>query len=249
VSERLTVEEAADAYAGVMRNMAPAGPGVCATCRTFITPAFKTCWPCDHQPNHFDAILPITYSEHLGQMHTALRNYKDATGAAQRYAMVRLTAILWRFLEIHETCAAQAAHTPAFDLVTAVPSSTPERDNERVSLRTMLGWCKPVNDRFRRVLAPTGDVPVGRGYDTRRYSPTDSLTGQAVLLVDDTWATGGHAQSAAHALKEAGAKQIALVVIGRHIHRERDISPGDPTAGRLDALPSTFDWTTCAFNA
>jgi phosphoribosylpyrophosphate synthetase len=38
-----------------------------------------------------------------------------------------------------------------------------------------------------------------------------------VLLVDDTWVSGGSAQSAAVALKTAGARRVALVVIGRHV--------------------------------
>jgi hypothetical protein len=35
------------------------------------------------------------------------------------------------------------------------------------------------------------------------------------------------------------------IVIGRH-HREREMTPGDTTADRLDALPAPFDWTDCA---
>lgn len=41
-------------------------------------------------PRH---VVPITYSEHLGQMHTALRDYKGSPPRAQRYAMIRLAAM------------------------------------------------------------------------------------------------------------------------------------------------------------
>jgi orotate phosphoribosyltransferase len=41
----------------------------------------------------------------------------------------------------------------------------------------------------------------------------------AVLLIDDTWTTGGNAQSAALALRAAGAAKVAAVVIGRHFDR------------------------------
>jgi hypothetical protein len=37
-----------------------------------------------------------------------------------------------------------------------------------------------------------------------------------LLLIDNTSTTGGNPQSAAIALREAGAARIAIVVIGRH---------------------------------
>lgn len=38
-----------------------------------------------------------------------------------------------------------------------------------------------------------------------------------MLLLDDTWATGGHAQSAALGLRSAGAAHISLLVAARWI--------------------------------
>jgi orotate phosphoribosyltransferase len=38
-----------------------------------------------------------------------------------------------------------------------------------------------------------------------------------VLLLDDTWTTGASAQSAAMALRRAGAASVATVVLGRHV--------------------------------
>jgi hypothetical protein len=43
-----------------------------------------------------------------------------------------------------------------------------------------------------------------------------------VLVVDDTWVSGGSAQSVAAALKLAGARRVAVVVLGRHVN------PADP---------------------
>jgi adenine/guanine phosphoribosyltransferase-like PRPP-binding protein len=36
-----------------------------------------------------------------------------------------------------------------------------------------------------------------------------------VLLIDDTWTTGGHAESAALALRKAGAAQVSALVVAR----------------------------------
>jgi predicted amidophosphoribosyltransferase len=243
----LRVDEASEAYERSMRNMAPAGPGVCRVCRAFIDPEYETCFACGHQPQNVDVVVPITYSEHLGQMHTALRNYKDgATPEIRGYAAVRLAAILWRFLRQHERCVSVAAGAEAFDLVTVVPSSNPDRD-EHSPFRLITEAVEPIRDRLRRTLRPIGEV-VGRDYDPRRFEAIDTVSGSAVLLLDDTWVTGGHAQSAASALRAAGAAKVAVVVIGRHLRREYEPVAGSGTdCGDLfDALPPAFSWTTCA---
>ena len=38
-----------------------------------------------------------------------------------------------------------------------------------------------------------------------------------MLLLDDTWATGGHAQSAVLGLRAAGAAHVSLLVVARWI--------------------------------
>lgn len=60
-----------------------------------------------------------------------------------------------------------------------------------------------------------------------------------VLLIDDTWTTGGHAQSAVLALRKAGASRVSLLVVARWLKedygnnkqfiaslRTRDFNPG-----------------------
>jgi adenine/guanine phosphoribosyltransferase-like PRPP-binding protein len=63
-----------------------------------------------------------------------------------------------------------------------------------------------------------------------------------VLLIDDTWVSGASAQSAAAALKLAGARRVAIVVLGRHL------DPADPRAGQLVARlrPGPYDPSKCA---
>lgn len=241
------VDEASQAYQRAMRNIAPAGPGICRVCWGFVNPEYDTCYKCDHQPDSLDVVVPITYSEHLGQMHLALRNYKDGGSEnIRRHDAIRLAAILWRFLESHEACVARAAGADAFDLVTIVPSSSPERDKQS-SFSKLTGWIQPIKERLNRTLEPTGEVE-GRDFDTNRFRSTADLSGRSVLLLDDTWATGGHAQSAAHTLTAAGAQKVALVVIGRHIRRNFEPVRGSgKTCGDLfDALPEDFSWANCS---
>jgi hypothetical protein len=99
----LHVDEASGAYERAMLNIVPAGPGICQVCWGFIDPDYDTCYRCGFQPDSLDVMVPITYSEHLGQMHLALRNYKDGDSAGiRRHDAIRLAAILWRFLRDHE---------------------------------------------------------------------------------------------------------------------------------------------------
>ena len=67
---------------------------------------------------------------------------------------------------------------------------------------------------------------------------------ESVLLIDDTWTTGASAQSAAAALKAAGAEHVAAVVIGRHLNRE-----WHENDRRIRGIARPFDWQACALCA
>lgn len=242
----ITVEEASEAYAGAMSNTLPSGSGVCVACRTFIDPAYERCYSCASQPETLDVIVPITYSVHLGQMHTALRNYKDGYGlAVRRYAQTRVAAILWRFIETHEVCIAQRAGVPRFDTITTVPSSSAQRDDNS-TLRIIAGWCRPIKDRLDRVIGPAGDAPSTHQFDNSRFSATRDLTGSNVLLIDDTWTTGAHARSAGHALKRAGANTVACVAIGRHVRPDWEVD--GKTSGEIVGKLPPFDYSRCCLD-
>ena len=83
-----------------------------------------------------------------------------------------------------------------------------------------------------------------RAVHAGKYEPTRALVGEHVLLVDDTWTTGSNAQSAAGALKAAGAGRVGVVVIGRHVNE-----PYGDNEARLRALKRPFDWERCALES
>ena len=69
-----------------------------------------------------------------------------------------------------------------------------------------------------------------RGVNSRWVRVGDPVAGGDVLVVDDTWVSGGSAQSTAAALKLAGARRVAVVVLGRHVNpdgRRRPPAAGD----------------------
>ncbi len=62
--------------------------------------------------------------------------------------------------------------------------------------------------------------PAGAAGPRPRRSPVSGRTGGLgadVLLLEDSWVSGASAQSAAAALKRAGAGRVAVMVLGRHL--------------------------------
>ncbi len=229
-------------FEGVM--LAPRhGPGVCEVCLN-LTRGFDRCFACSIIPSQLDVVVPISYSVAHEQLHHVLAGYKRLEGfPARRYTRV-LAAILWRFLARHEQCVADAAGARRFDLVTTVPSADGDRDARhplRLIVDQLVG---PTRGRHQRLLACAGVESAPRKFDPHRYLATRALDGERILLIDDTWTTGANAQSAAAALRTAGAGTVAAVVIGRHLNREwheNDV--------RLRGMPRPFDWGRCALCA
>jgi len=128
------------------------------------------------------------------------------------------------------------------DIVTTVPG-TREREDEHPLERivgTIVGQTK---DRFQPLLTlgPGAGSPA-HSLVADRYRVTRVLRGDpAVLLIDDTWTSGGNSQAAALALRAAGAAKIAIVVIGRHFDR----SFRDCESYYQQAKARKFTWDTC----
>lgn len=234
-----TVVELSDPYANFM--LPPASPGtedVCSVCLTF-TDGYATCYRCGHRARAADAVLPVSYSVHMGQLHTALRGYKEGWTSSKRLT-IELAAVLWRFLDRHEQCLARQADVQEFSFVTTLPSGR-GRDATHPLHRIAGELVEHTATRYRRLLEPSGIEMEERVDDIRRLTATTALGGESVLLIDDTWTTGASVESAAHVLKAAGAGRVGVVVIGRHVNPNYGSN-----AERLNALPR-FSWDVCAF--
>lgn len=236
-----TVRELSDPYTNFMLSpVAPGTENACSVCLTF-TEGYTTCYHCGFDQQFLDGVLPISYSVHLGQLHTTLYSYKRGEHAIARRFQAELSAVLWRFLVDHEACLASHLEIPGFDIITTVPSSLAERD-ESHPLRHMVGsFVQPTRGRYERLLLRAQAEVADRTVDPDKYSAQRRLDGQSVLLIDDTWTTGANAQSAAGSLKQNGASHVGAIVVGRHIHD--DYSDNE---ARLRGLPRPFDWLACA---
>lgn len=236
-----TVGELSDPYARFMLNpLPPATADVCSVCLTF-TEGFTTCYRCGHHATYADAVVPISYSVHFGQLHTALASYKRSGGPAAVKVQHELAAVLWRFVAAHERCLARGAGVDSFELVTTVPSGSAARD-ENHPLPWIVGQVVgPTKDRYERLLTRSSREVPERTVDPGKYAAVRALDSEAVLLIDDTWTSGSSVQSAAGALKNAGAGPVGVIVIGRHVHEDRA-----DNAARLEELARPFAWDRCA---
>jgi hypothetical protein len=193
------------------------GPGVCACCHGRARPGLARCFHCrlhaESAPGLLaDVVAPVACAPKGSRLATDLWVYKaDRPGA--REAGGTLLAMLLVFLREDGPRVWQRAGMPAPAFVCVVPSGRgrpgPHPLQALVRSCLALPWvtllARPAADTWGRVLDPG------------RFCAPSPLTGQAVLLLDDTWTSGGTAQSAAVALKRAGARSVAVVVIGRHL--------------------------------
>jgi hypothetical protein len=218
----------------------PAAGPACVVCRGPVRPGYARCYQCERHDllGHgllADAVVPISYAVKGTELAEALWRYKSWP-APSAPARAWLRGLLLAFLDDHGPCVwRHAAMTPA-DRLAVVPTGC-GRPGPHPLLQ--LAW-----PYLRLPLSPLAIRPgrQGRDLDLHRFRAGPVPARSGVLLLDDSWVSGASAQSAAAALKLAGAGRVAIVVLGRHVN------PADPRAGPLIArlTPATYDPATCA---
>lgn len=224
-------------------------PGLtCARCRgTMLEPGQHICDRCASYPADTTADLlgSIIYGVDGLPSAEILRDYKDATPRDDvRATMLLLLAVT---LSQHLTCAGGLVGADLTRWAT-VPSLS--QIGSPHPLRTMLTTILPA--AFPEIRIAASQAAVGAGYvDRRRLNPAlyrvqgTVPAGQHVLVVDDTWVSGGHAQSVAMALKQAGAAHVSILTVGRWLnpkHERTQLIYRQAIAGR-HFNPDTCPWT------
>ena len=243
-----TVSELSEPYRNHLISVLAPGRGVCAVCWTAVDPDFRLCYACNTArvafgPRLADVVVPIALAVKREQLAHELWHYKyDVDANARSRLRRRLAAVLWRFLGQHEAHIAEALDVPGFGIVTTVPG-TRQREDEHPLVSIVGTIVGHTRSRYEPLLTLAPDaVREGRAVLPTRYRATRELTDDpAVLLIDDTWTTGGRAQSAAIALRDAGAAKVAVVVIGRHFDR----AFGTGETYYRQARAQTFTWDRC----
>ena len=200
------------------------GPGRCQVCTGPATeslcPQCST-WHATYGTDLADLVVPLAYAKgYMDPLHQSahhVHQYKHhlrPSVECQRdlKLMVRTATLL------HGECIAQAVGW--WDVLTFVPSaSRPGAEHPVVDLARAVA---PRNPEPARVLLDLGpDILTGpqRHPLPHRFAVSDrflpKVAGRHVLLVDDTWVSGDKPQSAALALRAAGARTVTILCIAR----------------------------------
>lgn len=213
----------------------------CAVCRGPAGAGYARCVQCDRHAVLggrllADAVVPVSYAVRGSALTGCVWRYKSQQRGAAA-AGTSLLALLLVFLHDHGGSCVWRADPP--DRLAVVPS----------------GYGRPAPHPLVRLVAPYLRLPLaaltlrpgaqGRGLDTGRYRADVAVRGARVLLLDDTWVSGASVQSAAAALKLAGAASVTAVVLGRYVNSADPAVA--PFAARVGNAP--YDPAKCAICA
>src|SRR6266487_5697365 len=219
----------------------PDGRGLCADCRIPVPARNARCYPCGQHAETLpgllaDVVVPISYAVKGGEHARNLWLYKSArpgSGAAR----AALRALLVVFLRDHGQCVWRAAGMAGPTHLAVVPSGRGR--GGRHPLQALAGPCLSLPWAQLELRLP--DEPGTRELDAGRFWAAP-LAGADVGLLDDTWTAGASAQSTCAALRLAGARTVAVIVLGRHV------SAAALAAGRAPAA-MPFRRRLCAVHA
>lgn len=224
---------------GYLRNPVRRPMVTCAVCAA-PSVGYDRCYACRQHRHHSelaDASAFVTYAVAGQQSGYVMRGYKAPQPLAEHRTVVALLVVMG--LLRHRRCPAIMAATPVTHWAT-VPS-LPAKSGEH-PLHKLVGTLAPGRE-VRLVAAATAILP--RSVNPDHFKPATALPpGSHALVIDDTWASGGHAQSAVLALRRAGAGRVSVLVIARWLNREYGGNAGFlRDLGRRDYDPAICPWT------
>jgi hypothetical protein len=142
-----------------------------------------------------------------------MRGYKALRPIEEHRRIVGL--LLGLALERHTKCAGRLGGSPVTHWAT-VPS-LPAKPGEHPLRGLALGH----GPGTEIPLTATARVQQPRIVNPEHFACGVSLPADShVLVIDDTWTTGGHAQSAALGLRTAGAGRISVLVVARWLKED-----------------------------
>jgi hypothetical protein len=224
---------------GYLRNPVREDRATCATCLTPVG-GYDRCFVCHSHstvPGLADRTAFLTYAVAGQKSGYLMRGYKATPPVAEHAQVIGLMLLI--ALQIHTRCAGVLADRPVthWAVVPSLPSKPYPHPLHRLVAAQAQG------SEARLTAAPVVRQP--RTVRADHFSCAGQLQhGSHVLLVDDTWASGGHAQSAALALRAAGAAQVSLLVVARWLKEDYGGNRAFITSlAKRDYDPLACPWT------
>lgn len=192
-------------------------------CRVCTAPVdgYPRCINCNRNRNEAedpselaDLVVPLAYAwEGQSQLGKDVYSYKRDKGRRAARAIANLAALVYSFQAVHAECPGRYLGHP----VSAKAVMPSLRGNSGVTLVQMAQNFLPQTWPLITISATGVYGDAGRSLDPAhfRVDRPASVRGKHVLVLDDTWVTGAHAQSLAIALRRAGAARITVLPICR----------------------------------
>jgi predicted amidophosphoribosyltransferase len=227
---------------GYLRNPVRQDRITCAVCTTPVT-GYERCYQCNQhgQAGLADAVSFLTYAVAGQQSGYVMRGYKAQRPLEEHRTIVILLILL--ALSRHAECPAALAGTPVthWATVPSLPAKPGEHPLHKIVGSLAIGG--------EATLVAAAKAQFLRDVSPQHFSTDAALSPDShVLLIDDTWAGGGHAQSAALALRKAGAAHVSALVVARWIKEDfGDNAKFLSEISRRDYDPGICPWTggTC----
>jgi hypothetical protein len=200
---------------GYLRNPVRMKQATCADCLTPVG-VYELCYSCKGHHDRTglaDAIAFLTYAVAGQKSGHVMRGYKASRPVTEHRQVVGLLLLV--ALGNHTRCAEVLAGRPVTHWV--VVPSLPAKSSAH-PLRSLVAG-RAVGIEVPLLAAASVQQP--RAVNSEHFTCGMRLPEEShVLLIDDTWATGGHVQSAALALREAGAARVSALVVARWLKED-----------------------------
>lgn len=248
-----TVAEVAAPYDNYLVPVPAKGADVCPVCHSMVS-GYPMCWQCNEARKVLgdrtaDVTAFVSLAPRDEQFAYELFTYKNANAppSARQRITIGLAAVLWNWLDHHETCLTRSLGVASFDLITTVPSTSGRTTHPLREL--VAGTVEGTEQNYADLLAVSRTDLKQREHAADRYKATRRLGSQSILVIDDTWTTGAHAQSASAALKTAGAAGVAILTIGRWFNPDFVASGNIHGASWLTKQRRQgWDWQRCCLD-
>jgi hypothetical protein len=197
---------------GYLRNIIREPRVTCSVCATPVD-GFDRCYQCNRARGVVgiaQRVGSLTYAVAGTQSAHLMRGYKGHPPSEQHQAMVAI--LVATAVDGHTRCLERLSGQPVTHWAT-VPS-LPARSGEH-RLHALIQGFMSVPEVPLTAAVRVADP---RAVKADHFTVVAELPESShVLLIDDTWTSGGHAQSAAAALTAAGAGSVSVLVVARWI--------------------------------
>lgn len=226
------------------------GPGHCVVCTG--PAAAELCPQCAEQRQEYgtrlaDLVVPLAYAKgHVNPIHQSAHHVFRYKSCLQPSLENRqdLQLMIHTASSLHGTCIADAVGW--WEALTFVPSAKrPGTQHPVVELAKRVAPSKAAVSKILLDIGPDISTEPTRWPMISRFEVANpwrrKIAGRHVLVVDDTWVSGGKSQSAAITLKAAGARAVTILCVARWLSHNY----GEDHRRMIEELTAPYDATLC----